>query len=1341
MQTLYSPCLHFLVLLCIMRSAAGYFEFRLGAVLSSDGKTGEMSDARKGYELFFDEANAAKDEDFMFLGRSKTEGFRMKYNFVSEDDNSNKKVHSNKVRGLVENNKIHFLLGSHPEYAAKEMKISSKSDILNFQCCVGPDSFYEKKYKRVFGIHVSNRKYVLLTMIKLSLEKVKRLWIVSDGRNEFTKTTCEEAWRFKNITQEASENVDEFHYNVSDESDFNQAFFEDLAQRAKNSNVEAIIACLSKPDGKMLVDAFHDIKYPLKALFLTAGPTSPEWISNFSSPIRSDSLLSAAQWHKDMQYKDDFFKNGSHYVALYKKKFNGIEPSYVSASASATGLTLHLAIKRAFKNCDLSGTEGNVTKLLYNATAISCTGSKNSARTGYERIVSALRKTKNETFFGRVKFNRFQRNVENTPVTTQVFLDSDFTENLGSKSIKAVLPLTHFTTDKFRFPAKNYYEKTCMPGYYIGPDFLDRCLPCKCGTISYHTNSTDCDSCSIGEYMDEEGQNECHKCPIGTTTSQKGSTSRDDCTCEKGYYNIHSEEGDVCKECPHGATCDGGTRCPYPKKGFWMNETWPDNAYPCDPSGTCLGNYTCRKGNSGRICAECEDGYYSIIQQCYKCQHELLVMFFSVLIVGVWYFINVSISRRLISLEMLLNWTQLANIIGDVNLNWPPRLMEVFGYASILDFDVDALEPSCLMRGWGFRENLIVQLCLPLFMTFLAVVGYFLSRLIFHQMKQKSFRLNGYKKKVLSLFVHIPHSKEELSTNWDRTVSNFFSFVDVTYITLTKYCFDTFKCQDIAGEKVLRASPTILCNTAQHNEIVVLGIIGCFVYVVGYVVYTIWTLLYLWENEAFHKEKYVSRYGFMYQNFEVRCFLFPICILCQKLLFVIVLVFLNKPAFQIGALVMIVIASLMIHITTTPYLDAKTDVLVTFLLLALMFEAFGGLIFYNNSMSDGDRALLEWIIIVAVFLLLTVFLVIFLIDIGNKYYIYRTNKTPRNFADQADSQGLYSCGKETQSGEGTSEASIMFSWSSKEDRREKEMHEGADTFKPQYVYMCKQIDPSFTQDWDKLTKLYSGFVSRHSSASYWSLRPSAKFWRRLVDQLPEIVDFIAVADEETLSSFNSITQRLYQDFFLANQVIPLPLMKLLNKRDRASMAHWLSVASREEKQLFLDTIGRMLEIVGYQTISDSMYAKIQQKGQNVFLMDRIMQGYFTGMHRRRWELTLGSSLHDPPSMVNMQQLKALERSRRKHDIGSPSNQRKSKKHEESLTDETSVFCLDSTRLKVDTIFETLPTYWSEDLSKIRPVAYDDLVRTFSDSCSSAQTSSVQSSSLNNSSSYTEKHES
>lgn len=574
---------------------------RFGAVLSTRGANSVMQDAKRGYELFFDLANErSRTEDFNVLGRENTTQFRFDYDFIWREDNSSRRIHKREVKKLHKIDNVHFYGGSHPAFANDQMNQTNKYGILDFYCCVGPDAFYEQDFENVFGFPASNADYTKMTIQRLSLEGVKKLWIVADAENPFTLSTCNAARGFASEFDESFEQHNLTTYRSFNASIEGPEWFTRFAKDARDAEAEAVVACVAEVEGKRLVDAFHDLKYPLKAFFLTLGPSSQEWIDSFEPSYRAENLISASQWSKEMRYKDRFFKNNANYVRLYKAKFNEIEPSYVSAFGSGTGLTLHLALKQAFENCDLSLTNQDADQLFYNASAIACNDTQ-PTKTGYKRVLETLAKIDTQIFFGHVKFNRYRRNAGLVPVTTQVLRTKSKSTGESKLEIKPVLPFS-YATSLFRFPAENYYKEQCKPGFYIGPDSFDRCKVCEKGSVSFSVDSSDCDVCALGEYMDKVGQSGCYNCPPGTRTLQRGSKSILNCSCDEHFYNPIGQSGVECFPCPEGATCNGGSEQPFPNKGYWMNATNRASAYSCDPVDLCIGGpqLKCVKGNTGR---------------------------------------------------------------------------------------------------------------------------------------------------------------------------------------------------------------------------------------------------------------------------------------------------------------------------------------------------------------------------------------------------------------------------------------------------------------------------------------------------------------------------------------------------------------------------------------------------------------------------------------------------------------------------------------------------------------------------------------------------------------------
>lgn len=604
-----------------------------------------------------------------------------------------------------------------------------------------------------------------------------------------------------------------------------------------------------------------------------------------------------------------------------------------------------------------------------------------------------------------------------------------------------------------------------------------------------------------------------------------------------------------------------------------------------------------------RLCAGCDEGHFSLFQRCHKCWRASVIVVVCILVLIAWYVMNVTVSRSVASLEIILSWAQLANIVGDINLHWTPMVTTMFGVANILDFDVDILEPSCLFH-WDFTHNFVVQLCLPFVMTLMASSGYVFSAFIYHAIKHKWINLEGHAREIVSLIIEIPDGQQDLNKKWDATIATFLASVDITYVTIAKYCFDCFKCVTIADVSVLEISPDVECGTEEHNRLMLLGSIGIVFYVFGYLALISWKLYDLRNRRSFSDESNIQRFGFVYQKYELDYFFTPAIAIIRKLLFVLVLVYMNNPAFQVGTLAIVINVSLMIHVYTAPYVETYLDVLFSFLLVALMFEAFGGLMFYSENLPSDNRFILEWIVMATLFLLVCVFLVIFIMEMLTKYQLHFLKKRHREYARRElgwSTRGLISSFRLLRgrsSGSSLRSAPSLASSGSSFKADKAISYELLHTFHPWFVYKCLKKRPDLIQDWNRVTNMLKDYMSDQSETSYLSMKPAAKFWRRLVDRFPEVIDLLAVADGQTREQFNELVTNLYRNFYLSKKLTPLPLMRVLNWRDHAPMAQWLAVAPEEDRSLFIRFVSEMFRAAGKEEAAETLESRLQNGGQD-----------------------------------------------------------------------------------------------------------------------------------------------
>ncbi|GMH42991.1 hypothetical protein BSKO_10913 [Bryopsis sp. KO-2023] len=1146
--------------------------FKVGALFAP--KSGEKAreraeESRKGYQYLVEEVNR---RGFTIEWRSHARTL-MRFELVEFYD-------AEELWANTES--LHFLLGAEG-LGAQEAEIEAKAAwayrTILVRCCSPENVSRFDHDQHIFDVRPYSGRYPELALRSFALQSIRRYEVVSDVDDEFYKKACKEAVRviedFNEVVQDKNQSY--LEPKVFEKSkmglESRRAYFSRVAQSSLDNDVEAVVACVDEKDGELLVEAFDELRYPLKAFFLTDGPTNPNWVKKLGA--LSTDLLTATQLTETSTLKDDFFKRSRHYITAMKKRFGqDYIPTSTAAAASTSAYLLVSALHKAFSECDpIHVAPLDPKDLLNSKDSLVCDGNRNWP--GSQYIIQYLLDLDMDTFIGKVNFDRFWRNNQ-YPFTIQV--DDQLKTNI-------VLPAA---AKPLRLPAKNRYISACRRGERITTNRFSPCEACPAGYYSDRENSPECSQCDIGHYSSSPGATACVECPEHTTTKIKGSLSVAGCECLIGYFNPFNRTGEACLECPFGADCAGGRVLPRPNAGYWSNETKLE-MYQCDPPSHCLVGGECAAGLEGTLCTRCKEGHFKLIDNCLGCPGKGPFALLIILLYIGWYMLNVVISGSMASLDMLLSFAQLANVIGDVGLGWPSRLETTFGVTNILDFDLDILWPSCLISDWSYANNFYVQLIFPLVMGLMAMFGYFLAKLLLYATAGRAINIRKRTFRWSRFLVFIPVDTEELDEKWDTTIAAFVAAIEVSYVTVTKYLFDAFKCETIAGKTVLSASPDIECGSRTHASMVLAAIIGILFYSVGYLLFVGIKLFHLHINRAFAVPQNIRRYGFIYKRFEPGYVWMSMFILARRLAFVAVLVFMQSPAFQAAALALLTTASLMVHVYTAPYVDTYLDVLFSFLLVALMFETFGGLMFYSENLPSKDRDIMEWFVVAVIVLVGLVFLVIFAMEVKKKYYLHVLRRIHVDAVLNRRTTGSKDSGN--------MDAKPTY-------RIKTERHEVSDelfqTFQPEFLYRGLLGWDEGLMDWDRLTDKLQGYMSDGSETSYLSTKNIARFWRKLVDKFPELIDFLAITDDVTRTHFVEFTKGLYTNYFLKKRVDSLQIYRVLNWRDRAPLAQWLSMCPESDRQFFTVFMAGLFHRAQGENASDELVRKVNESGSGWF---------------------------------------------------------------------------------------------------------------------------------------------
>ncbi|GMH43963.1 hypothetical protein BSKO_11897 [Bryopsis sp. KO-2023] len=1192
----------------------------LGAALGTQGEY-SMVDAINGYKMRIEHYNnqSASGDGFKVRDREGKE-FKFKLELKLLDDRSDRAIHRNTILQLLRVWKVDFLLGGHPYFAESDGRWANRESKLNVHCCEESYQFYRTHdLPFVAGVTVGNDKYTEHALEALSSlqspSSERRVGIVFDEQQE---EICKSAQKIANERQFQVV----MYENITNSN--SPRDFQDVVERAQSAGVDVFIACTSTVEGEMLLRAFDEVRYHLKMFFLT-GPIDNDFITKMGK--LSHHVVTASQWSPLLRTGHGF-KQVQQYRETYKNRFDGAIPSHFAAGASAVIDVLVSAIQKAFEDCRLGDSNGLPPEMLFqkNLSDIDCNSPVfNGEQIGYDLVKRAINQLViPKGLFGPIEFDKFRRNNRREPVTMQVLCNKGVCKKGSTNPRLEVVSPLGARTARLVVPSPNQYRKGCPDGHV---EEEGECVACAKGMFRDGTSNGICELCTAGSYSSSEGSTFCPTCPTGST-SPKGATSVTNCTCQFGFYAPVSQMIE-CLQCPEGATCNGSFSQPEPQPGYWADAYAAElrhrvEIFECEAPERCLGGILseCKSGYAGRFCGECSDGHFNLIDSCYTCFPRIGVVFVLLGLVLVWYLINAVFAQNVESLEMILNWAQLANVIGDLQLRWPYMLTQTFAFANILDFDVDILEPKCLIPNWSFVHNMVVQLMLPVIISIISFSLFYFSKWMFKlDQRRRLGTMCSERGGWWGWLIRVPENKQQVEANHDKAIAQAVASVEVTYLTIVKYCFDAFRCDTVAGISILRSAPAIECGTYQHKWVVALGVVGLIIYGFGYLGFVVYKLSKFRFERKFSDPKHLRRFGFLYQHYEIEYYWTEVIVFVRRLLFVIILVNGEDPAIQVAMLAALIIISLMIHVYTAPYVDTHLDILFSVLLVALLVEAFSGLLFYNREVSNNSKEILQLLVMGAIMLLWVVFAFIFIREIWTKYRIEELKSMQCKMLSNSqslDSKGSSSCS-------GAAAAFDLFDNIEKGAARKipfrslkkKVCDELYYTFDTRFVHRALSRRPELMRDWNDLSVMLQDYMSNQSETSYLSLEPVARFWRMLVERFPELVDFLAVVDDNTRYHFREFVQVLFGDFFLKKDLESFPLFSVLNWRDRAPLVQWLAMAPDGDRNFFTGIMMNMFEAANGRESAHTLKLKVESKGKDYVRCPEIAARTITSLGWKR----------------------------------------------------------------------------------------------------------------------------
>ena len=377
----------------------------LGAAVSLTGKySTNGKHTQNGYNMAVERINS--------MGGVKVGGKTYKFDIIYYDDESNSGRAAQLAERLIKQDGVHYMLGPYSSGLTKAMApVTEENKIPMVEANGASRSLFTKGYKYLFAVLSPANQY-LEVAIDLAVEK--------NGGNAVKIAMAFEQDAFSQdvrlgIVDAAKRTGSKIIIDDKLPKELN-----DMAAtlaKVKATKPDVLVVSGHSKGALTAIRQIAEMKVDIPMLAMTHCDASKLAKQHGRN---SEYALCAAQWHKELSYKDDFFGNG----LKFDKDFNvlyGYAPPYQAAESAAALLVYKDAFERA-----------------------------NS--TDKEKVRDALAKTDMQTFYGNVKFGAGGQNTAKPMVLFQVRCEGDTCSN------KLVAP-TKWASHKLVHPVPKWSER------------------------------------------------------------------------------------------------------------------------------------------------------------------------------------------------------------------------------------------------------------------------------------------------------------------------------------------------------------------------------------------------------------------------------------------------------------------------------------------------------------------------------------------------------------------------------------------------------------------------------------------------------------------------------------------------------------------------------------------------------------------------------------------------------------------------------------------------------------------------------------------------------------------
>jgi branched-chain amino acid transport system substrate-binding protein len=394
----------------------------VGAPLAATGdQAKEAALTRQGYDLWADWANRS--------GGIVVQGVRHRVRIAYADDAGRPDVSAQQTENLITNEKATFLLGPYgTTNTGADAVVAERHQIPLMAANGAASQLYTQGLHYIFGVIASADQYpeaVIHMALGLNPKPTTMAILTADDASSLAITKGA-------VDYGSSQGIRVVYFKQYRSGTTN---LYDLVQQAKDKNPDIFVNSGHLLEAIAAHKAAKDLRLDAKMFAYAIGPAQPEFAQSLGPS--ADYVVTASPWTPQARYKASYYLSSAEFVAAYRKKYSTqLEPTYLTAAATVSGVMLQLAMEHA-KSLDPT------------------------------KVRDALAALDLNTFFGRVRFNAGGQNSYKNVLVEQI--QSGQIQTVWPPEVAAATPMYPTPTWSARFGLPPQPPKAKLPGTGMPP--------------------------------------------------------------------------------------------------------------------------------------------------------------------------------------------------------------------------------------------------------------------------------------------------------------------------------------------------------------------------------------------------------------------------------------------------------------------------------------------------------------------------------------------------------------------------------------------------------------------------------------------------------------------------------------------------------------------------------------------------------------------------------------------------------------------------------------------------------------------------------------------------------